>query len=820
MRQLSLNGQWDMKDTKDFNWKKATVPGSVFAELMKQGKMKDPFYRDDEKHVLEWASKDFEYKRTFMLDKSFNQYPDIFLQCKGIDTIASIYINGSLIQKTDNMHRTYEIHIKSYVKAGENEIHIILKSPLQYIQKKQSESYLWGAEDSIEGFPHIRKAHYMFGWDWGPKIPDSGIWKDITLIAKKRSFIHDVYIRQQHEENQVTLISEWAISDVHQKTALEVKVTSPDGQIWKEVKELSALNGDTSITIQKPQLWYPNGYGKQPLYKVELKLYEGDEPLDEKIYQVGIRKISLIQEPDQWGKSFKFEVNGISIFAMGANYIPEDNFVGRISKERTERLIQSCVNANFNMIRVWGGGFYPDDDFYELCDRYGLMVWQDFMFACAVYEWTDSFEESVIAEITDQVKRIRHHACLSLWCGNNEMEEAWSSWDFPKTEKLRADYLKQFEIIMPDLLGKLDPDTAYWLSSPSSGGGFEKPNDENSGDVHYWSVWHGQKPFTEYRKFYFRFCSEFGFQSFPSLKTVQSFTNATDRNIFSQVMENHQKNGQANGKILYYLSENYLYPKDFNSLLYTSQILQAEAIKYAVEHWRRHRGRCMGSIYWQLNDCWPVASWSSIDYYGRWKALHYYAKTFYAPLLLSLCEDEDFVDIHLTNDHTYSHHNLQIKWYVKDHHSNLIRNGQFHTNVTPLTAEKLSRIEVQEELKEYGKENIYVECELYNENDQLLQVKTCLFTKAKHFNFISPHIKHAIYENDDQYSIELSSRAFAKNVELDFAGCDAIFSDNYFDLSADRKRLITIKKEELSKPLSLNEVETKLKIFSLFDISQ
>lgn len=323
---------------------------------------------------------------------------------------------------------------------------------------------------------------------------------------------------------------------------------------------------------------------------------------------------------------------------MGANYIPEDNLLTRNPEERTERLIKDCVEANFNMIRIWGGGHYPDDFFFDLCDQYGLIVWQDFMFACSEYALTQEFKETVVQEVVDNVKRIRHHASLGIWCGNNEVEEAWVYWGPPADPKHKGDYIKLFEFIIPELLKDLDPATFYWSSSPSSGGSFVEPRNHNVGDMHYWEVWHGLKPFTEYREYFFRFCSEFGFQSFPSLKTIETFTLPEERNIFTHVMEKHQKNGAANGKILFYLSENFLYPKDFNSLLYASQILLSEAIKYGVEHWRRNRGRCMGSLYWQLNDCWPVASWSSIDYYGRWKALHYFAKKFYSPVLLSMEE--------------------------------------------------------------------------------------------------------------------------------------------------------------------------------------
>ncbi len=375
------------------------------------------------------------------------------------------------------------------------------------------------------------------------------------------------------------------------------------------------------------------------LYTVRAELLNGTRVLDSWEKRIGLRTMEIKRQKDSWGESFEMCVNGVSIFAMGADYIPEDNLLPRVTAERTRRLLEDCKLANYNAIRVWGGGYYPDDWFYDACDELGLVVWQDFMFACAIYELTEEFEENIRREVIDNVRRLRHHASLGLWCGNNEMEWQVDDDVYFATHKQKADYIRMYEYLIPKTLREHDPVTFYWPASPSSGGGFDEPNDPNRGDVHYWDVWHGDKPFTEYRKFFFRNASEFGFQSFPCLKTVESFTKPSDRNIFSYVMEKHQRNKSANGKIMNYMAQTFLYPTDFDTLLYASQLLQAEAVRYGVEHWRRNRGRCMGAIYWQVNDCWPVASWSSIDYYGRWKALHYMARRFYAPVLLS-CEEE------------------------------------------------------------------------------------------------------------------------------------------------------------------------------------
>ena len=360
--------------------------------------------------------------------------------------------------------------------------------------------------------------------------------------------------------------------------------------------------------VAQPKLWWCNGLGDQPLYKVQVSLVDNNQcVLDSKEYSIGLRELTVSTKKDEWGNEFAFVINGVNIFSMGADYIPEDCIYPWITKERIEALIRSCLKANYNMLRVWGGGYYPSDTFYDLCDQYGLIVWQDLMYACNVYDFTEEFEKNIRQETIDNVRRLRHHASMGLWCGNNELESAWDHWGISETHSpaLKADYIKQFEYILPNVTKKEDQSTFYWSSSPSSGGCFDNPDDYNRGDCHYWDVWHGMKPFSDYRKHYFRFCSEFGFQSSPERRTIDTFALPQDCNIFSPVMESHQKNGTANGKILYYISENFRYPKDFDSLVYVSQVLQGIAIKAGVDHWRANRGRCMGALYWQLNDNWP-----------------------------------------------------------------------------------------------------------------------------------------------------------------------------------------------------------------------
>ena len=819
MLKVDLNRTWKMRQKNCGEWIEAKVPGSVMNDLMNAGKAVDPFYRDNEDAALELASYDYEYERNFEASRELLGCDRVVLCCEGLDTLAEIQINGRKAAGASNMHRTYEFDAKPFLEEGLNNILITFFSPLKYIAEKQKEHPTWGTSDAVEGFQHIRKAHCMFGWDWGPKIPDAGIWRDIYIKGYKTARLQDVYIAQKHACGKVSLEVETKVENWAGKTLeVEANLISPRGEV-KAARVCGAVCESLLVMdVENPEFWWPNGYGGQPLYRLEVLLKDGGMLLDRREFNIGLRTLTVKREKDRWGESFAFEVNGVSIFAMGADYIPEDSILARCSPARTERLIKDCIEANFNCIRVWGGGIYPPDYFYDLCDKYGLIVWQDLMFACAVYAMTDEFSANISEEAKDNIKRIRHHACLGLLCGNNEMEWGWEEWSFPKTAKLRTDYIKQFEILLPQVAKETAPDIFYWPASPSSGGGFDNPNDENRGDVHYWEVWHGLKPFTEYRKHYFRFCSEFGFQSFPCLKTVEAFTLPEDRNIFSYVMERHQKNGSANGKILFYLSDNFKYPKDFDSLLYVSQILQAEAIKYGVEHWRRNRGRCMGAIYWQLNDCWPVASWASIDYYGRWKALHYYAKRFFAPVLLSAKEEGTSVELHVSNE-TAEEFKGVIKWALRDNKSQILREGFAEAWAAPLSSAVCTSLDFSSDLKEkQAVRKTYFEFSLESSGGKVLSRGTVLFAKEKYFEFAEPKLRVEATDARDRFVVKVRSESFARHVELDLTGADCVFDDNYFDLTAGEEKRIEAVKDRLSRELTLDEFRRMLKARSIYDI--
>lgn len=822
MLQQTLNGKWKMREANETHWLEAQIPGSVMSTLVSNERIGDPFWRTNEYEARELFRKDYEFCREFTISKDFYEKDKIELLCHGLDTLAEIYMNDILLAKTDNMHRTWRLNCKDLLNPGENQIKIIFRSPITYMEGYIPEEgkEIWNvASGAMKGNQYLRKAHCMFGWDWGAQIPDAGIWRDIELIGYSEGRIEDVQILQYHQDHGVTLEIHTELMLYQEgEVQLEYILINPEGKSCSFKKAAYSGRNHHSINVEQPELWWPNGYGEQPLYHLTVSMSYQDKESDCKEFTLGLRTLTLSQEKDQWGREFAFKVNGIKIFAKGADYIPEDTIYSNISTERIEYLIDSCVRANFNCLRVWGGGYYPSDTFFELCDRYGMIVWQDFMFACNIYELSEEFEENIVQEAFDNVRRIRHHACLGLWCGNNELETAWHNWGSYKNHspKLKADYIKQFEYVLPKALKEVDDRTYYWPSSPSSGGGFDNPEDENRGDTHYWDVWHGQKPFEEYRNHYFRFCSEFGFQSFPSIKTVQSYTEESDRNIFSRVMESHQKNEAANGKMLYYLSENFLYPKSFADLLYVTQILQGVAIKFGVEHWRRNRGRCMGALYWQLNDSWPVASWSSIDYYGRWKALHYMAKSFYAPVAGTLARTGRVIEAHIQNERL-TDRKCCVELYLKAMDLTILHQVNYELTVPALSAAKVTELDFSQ-MVEGIEDRVFVEA-IFSDEEGYQSTEVEVFVPYKYLLLEKPDIHCEVSEEEERYLISLSAKHLASFVELDFAESDALFSENYFHLADKDPKLVEVRKSDIRgvKPLNAAEFKEKLQIRSLRD---
>ena len=799
MKKQLLNGDWQFRQTGTDDWLPATVPGGVHTDLMALGKIPDPFVADNELKVMWVAETDWEYRRTFNVDSSLLAQENIILACDGLDTIADVYFNNTYLGHAQNMFRSWEWDVKDLLHKGENEIRIFFGSPVRFITAKQAQLPLQGGGD-IPGGPHLRKAPCHWGWDWGPKLPPIGIWKDIRLEGYAAR-LANIHLRQQHEQDGRVTITADIEADAKPNAVLtaSLKISDPDGKEWLIEDAMFNIYADDNeqtcslqAEIKNPRLWWPNGYGPkrpegQPLYVVEVTLKDGETILDQRNYKIGLRTIELFQEPDQWGKEFAFYVNGLRLFAKGADWIPADLLPTRITEDHLEMLIKSAADANMNMLRVWGGGYYPEEMFFDLCDQYGILVWQDFMFACGIYPADADFFENVQIEAIEQIRRLRHRASLALWCGNNEMEQGWCDWgwnkpDDPLNQRLKDGYDRMFHQVLPELLEFEDPDTSYWPSSASANTPFDGANNQVQGDCHYWDVWHGRKPFTAYRTQFPRFMSEFGFQALPPLKTIATYADPADWNMTSYIMEHHQRSGSGNGAMVAQMTDTFRMPKDFPSMVYLSLLLQAEGIRYGVEHWRRNRNRVSGTLIWQLNDCWPVASWASLDYFGRWKALHYAAKRFYAPLLLSVEDTGKTMKIHITSDLVEPVDTL-VCWRLETIDGQNIQKGEQPVRAMALADTLVGAHDFSAQVTPETQRNLVFITELWQNGQQVARSITP-FVANKHLELRNPELSLKTRIEDQTIFVDVSAQTLARFVELSIEGADSVFSDNYFDIPA------------------------------------
>lgn len=817
MIKKDLNGGWQLLREDISQPLECSVPCSVYRSLYENGLIPDPYYRENEYSSTGISDLDSDFSKSFDVDAELLTSDMIYLRFECIDTLGEVSLNGRLLAQTDNMHRIWEFDVRDILREKDNLLTVKIKSPTKYCDEMQKKRPIWGQDMTYAGYPYLRKAHCMFGWDWGPILPDMGLLRDVSLNFYSGGRIKDVYYTQRHEKNCVKLKALIHTENIRCENAL-LTVTAPGGEIVcsrsVDLRDGSDIH-ETEVTVEAPQLWWVNGFGEQPLYTCTVSLVCGGEAADVNSVRIGLRTLTVSREKDQWGEEFCFINNGVKIFAMGGNYIPEDQIVSRCSKERTLRLLDDCKAANFNFIRVWGGGYYPDGYFYDWCDENGIIVWQDFMFACSAYLLTDSFRSTVEAEVIDNVIRLRNHPSLGLWCGNNEVESAWEYWGLPDDPEAKRDYLILFEDIIPRLLKKYDPDTFYWPSSPSSGGGFKDASSNHAGDMHYWDVWHNFKPIEEFRKYHYRFCSEYGFESLPDIKTCRYFADGDkgDLDLCSNVMQAHQKCTQGNEKIMYYLAQMVNYPYSFERLVYCSQLVQADCIRSNVEHMRRARGRCMGSAYWQINDSNPVISWSSVDYFGRWKGLHYAARKFYAPILLS-CDDTDPQRpvLNVSNE-TPEDINVLIRCRLRNSRAEILAECVCEGSVPACTAKDMLVMELDGLLD--GREDRrtrYLEYSL-EKDGATVSGGTTLFVRPKEFRFEKPGICCTVSETEDGFVLELTAENYAKSVCLSLKDSDCVFSDNWFDIHGGEPVRVTVS-EIRSGKLSPDDLRNQLDIIS------
>ena len=812
--------KWQFRESGKSDWFPATVPGCVHTDLLKNDLIPDPFYRDNEKKLQWIEKKDWEYKTEFFVAANDLNRKHIDLVFKGLDTYAEVYLNDHLLLKTNNMFREWRISCNPFLQTGKNSLRILFRSPVnQVLPRLNGLPYsLPSAHDRESGTsPYTRKAPYQFGWDWGPRFVTMGIWKPAYLDIWETARISDVWIRQTNlSEKRAVLTAEVEIQ-AESDGKFQLALHSENDSFAPVLKEIDLKSGthpySINLEISNPSLWWPNGMGKPFLYELIVTLQKEDRLLSQKSRRIGLRTIELRQKPDQWGKSFEFVVNGVPLFAKGGNWIPADSFPSRISEGKYRHLLQSSRDAHMNMIRVWGGGIYEADVFYDLCDEMGLLVWQDFMFACSFYPGDADFLENVKQEAIDQIKRLRNHPSLALWCGNNEIEASWSEWGWNENlpDEVWENYQTLFHHVLPDVCRQFDPDRPYWPSSPSSN--LEAtPSSPKMGDVHFWDVWHKEKPFDAYRKELPRFVSEYGFQSFPEMKTIRAFSRPEDWRMDTPVMLVHQKDDGGNQRIYNYMRRYYRDPKDFASFLYLSQVLQAEGIKTGTEHFRRLRPRCMGSLYWQINDCWPVASWSSIDYFERWKALHFYARRFYSPVLVSPVEENGNIKIFIVSDEPKRiAADLLVELFSME--GNLLRKTKKQVEIPPNSSAVYFESSREELLGSRNPNDLFLLVQLQH-SSMVLSQNTLFFVPPKELALREPNIQVEVSPASDGFSLRLTSDCFAKDVFLSVDSVKGFFSENYFDLIPGRPREIYFHPEE---KIAAGTFREKLQIKSLID---
>ncbi len=777
------------------------APCTMYSVLYDHGKIPDPFFGINELELTPLAEKDCTFTARFQVSDDIRNREHQELIFHGLDTLCHIYLNGTLLDRVQNMHRTYAYDVGALLVDGENTLTLQFKSPLKYFAQEQHRHYLYMNDgDTVPGAAHLRKAMYQSGWDWGPTLPDMGIWRDVELRGFDVDRLDCTVLSQDHHDGVVDV------------TLRAETLLNTDCEIWVSLdgKRARVQDGEVTIRVENPRLWWVRGYGEQHLYDMTIELVCQGQVLETQVKKIGLRTltVSTEQDADKKGSEFCFVINGIKIFSMGANYVPMDNLLSRVNPQRLEDHIQWALDANFNTLRVWGGGYYPEDYFYDLCDRHGLIVWQDFMVACANIWFTEQMAEEFRWEAIDNLTRLNHHASLGLLCGNNEMEDMILNAGAQNTELVRHDYLHLYEVLLPELCREYAPDTFYWGSSPSSGGGFDDPGNHARGDTHYWAVYHGGLPLTAYRQNHFRFCSEYGFESLPSIKTIRSFCEEKDMNLLSRVMDNHQKCKTGNGKLLRYLADYYLYPTRFEDLIYATQLLQADAIKYGVEHFRRERGWCMGSTYWQFNDCWPVASWSSVDSFGRYKALHYAARKFYAPVAMGLFLEKGKVAVNIANE-TRQDFQGTIRLQLRKADMTLLDQKERTVEVEALTSCDVYTYRIPQA----DPYDTYVTVDLLDDSSALVMRQMELMVPSKHFRWIKPNICAEFTDTPDGVAISLSSDVFAKGVCIDFTDCDCVLSDNFFALTDPEPYRVTVRTDRTAR-----ELEQMVILKSVYDI--
>lgn len=815
-KETTLQAGWKFRQVTTETFYPAIVPGTVHTDLLKNKLIKDPFHAANEKSVQWVENEDWEYIGTFNCNKATLQNKHIELNFEGLDTYAKVYLNGALILDCNNMFRSWNVNVKRHLKPGANTLNIIFESAVKKGKDLASKlSYTLPGDEKV----FTRKAQYQYGWDWGPRLVTCGIYKPIKLICWNDAKLESVHHSIQTLNDSIAEIK--IITKIKSDTNINytLNINSFLGEYnnaklqhnqYYSLKLKKGINIDTNVyTIDFPKLWYTNGLGPSTLYNIDVFLKDGSFYKDQTHFKIGLRKLELVKEKDFFGESFYFKLNGQPLFMKGANYIPQDNFVTRVTDDHYSKIIQMAKESNMNMLRVWGGGIYERNEFYDLCDRNGILVWQDFMFACAMYPGDSSFVENVKQEVIQQVNRLQNHPCIALWCGNNESDEGWHNWGWQKqyhyskqdSAKIWNDYKKLFHDVIPNVVkawGGL-----YHTSSPSIGWG--RKESLVQGDSHYWGVWWGMEPFEVYEKKVGRFMSEYGFQGMPEYQTLKEVCDTLTLN--SSSIKAHQKHPTGYQSIQTYMERDYKVPTDFRKYNYVSQLLQRDGMKTAIEAHRRAKPYCMGTLYWQLNDCWPATSWSAMDYNYKPKALYYETKRLYDDMILSVHLEREQYNIYLVSD-KLNDQNVELDIAIKNMKGEIL----FHkTNGISIKANS-SQIYVslnENDIKKYNKNEIYLSCQVKNKEGKIMTKTIYCFVKPKDLKLQDPNIK--ISYSQDKRSLLITSKSFTKDLCLYSVNSALEFENNFVDIEPNEPTEIKLK--------SGIKFSTEIKQISLYDIN-
>jgi len=830
---IQLDKNWEFRQVGKEKWSKASVPGCVHQDLIENGTIQDPFFRLNEFDVQWIENEDWEYRTTFYVSKEIINQENKELNFKGLDTYADVYLNESLILSADNMFRSWSVECHN-LKEGNNQLRIVFKSPVKIGQEKlnklgflipvQNEQAPKGKQNSVM----TRKAAYHYGWDWGPRLVTSGIWQPVYLHAWSKGRIKDVFLQQKNVSSKTADYTA-TIEVLATREGAGYLDVSADGKRLRTINVNLKKGMNTfhlNLSIRNPELWWSAGLGKQKLYNVKTTLNIQGAETDTKETKLGIRILKVIQKKDALGKSFYVELNGVPVFMKGADYIPGDNLITRVGQDKYNRVINEALDANMNVLRVWGGAVYETDKFYDLCAEKGLIIYQDFMFACSMYPGDDAFAENIRQEAEEQVKRLRNYPNIMLWAGNNEILNGWHEWNYQERfgynnqqkDTLWKYYTNIFYKVLPETVQKFDPEKLYWACSPQSEQ--DKLQTPLSGDQHSWSVWFGEQPFSSYEEQPGRFISEYGFQSYPCMNTLKKIALTEDMQWDSDVLLKRQrspmewigKGMNGNHMIDRYMKKEFRTPKDFESYIYISQLLHGQAIKTAGEAHRRNMPYTMGSMYWQINDCWPTVSWSSVDYFGNWKASHYRAKNAYQDMIVSFTQRNDTLKAYVVSDRL-KNTNAELRISVYDFSGNLIAAMPQKVMVPGNISRVFFEHKLSELLKGKNKEDVYIKAEL-SENGKSITENYFFLVPYKSLSLPKPNVLVKISQSADTYTIQVRSDKFAKDVYLYFEGLDCNLSDNFFDLDANQNRTVTFK---IKGNPSIDELQKKLKVLTVAD---